>query len=121
MRITKVEITKANGETYIDSPTTKVEGKSLYIQGWAMSTANTNIKVYLDETEITDQIERYERADVINAIKGYGGIVTNPTPGFKGTIDVSNIKSMSFLFHFLVLFFVLLATFWVIGITAYAD
>ena len=75
--------------TYIDYPTTNQElTDNLKIQGWVMSTANTNVKVFMDNQELT--VDRTYRADVLKAIKGYGDITTNPLPGINKNIDISN-------------------------------
>ena len=73
----------------IDSPkvnenkTNKVD-----IYGWVMSDSpNTNIKIYVDEKEI--EVSRSKRGDVLNAIKGYGGVNENPTPGFITSVDLT--------------------------------
>ena len=42
-------------------------------------------------TEVTD-IPRQARPDVINAISGYGGLSTNPTPGFDKYTDITNLS-----------------------------
>ena len=75
----------------IDYPNTKVEKDNLLMQGWVMSTTNSYIKTYIDNIDVTDNIERQARPDVIKAINGYGDITTNQTPGYKGNIDISNI------------------------------
>ena len=60
------------------------------INGWVMSTVpNANIKVFYDALEFTN-INRVARQDVLNSIKGYGGDVTNPNPGFSINFDFSN-------------------------------
>ena len=54
-----------------------------------MSTANTTIKAYIDKDEI--EVDRVERQDVLKVIKGYGDINTNPRPGFRKDIDITNL------------------------------
>ena len=54
-----------------------------------MSTANTTIKAYVDNQEVS--VDRAPRGDVLNAIKGYGDISTNPTPGFSNNISITNL------------------------------
>ena len=73
----------------IDYPNTNQEYQNtLRVMGWVMSTTNTTIKAYVDNVEVTD-ISRQARPDVLNAIKGYGDISTNPTPGFDKYFDIS--------------------------------
>ena len=60
------------------------------ITGWAMSTLqNIKIKVFYDNIELNN-ISRGIRPDVLNDIKGYGGDIINPTPGFSVSFDFSN-------------------------------
>ena len=60
------------------------------ITGWAMSTLqNIKIKVFYDNIELNN-ISRGTRPDVLNDIKGYGGDIINPTPGFSVSFDFSN-------------------------------
>ena len=67
---------------------------TLKIQGWTMSQdKDRKIRVWLGNTEITSKIESYERPDVLSCVKGYGGSATNPKPGFRGTIDLSQIPN----------------------------
>ena len=63
----------------------------LNIQGWIMSTSNIdNIKAYVDNEEYNFSYIRYERADVLAVIKGYGN--ENVVPGFKGMCDISMLN-----------------------------
>ena len=71
---------------YINQETTD----SLKIQGWVMSTVNTNVEVYVDDTLI--EVDRQEREDVLKVIQGYGDINTNPTPGIYKIVDISNLS-----------------------------
>ena len=85
-------------QTYIENPSEIVitdATEKLEINGWYMSNdSQANIKIYIDdiEQEISN-LKRYERQDVINAIKGYGTIEENPMPGFSAEVDISKIKS----------------------------
>ena len=78
-------------KTNIDYPLVN-EGvtDNLRVLGWIMSTANTTIKAYIDNQEVT--LDRAPRGDVLNAVKGYGDITTNPTPGFAKNIDITNLS-----------------------------
>ena len=59
------------------------------IKGWVMSTVpDIKIKVMFDGNEIGNAT-RTERTDVLNSIKGYGGDITNPKPGFSINFDYS--------------------------------
>ncbi len=63
---------------------------SLTVQGWVMSEDTSNIvEVQLNGT--TYKTERQPRQDVLNAISGYGN-KSNKTPGYKVTIDTSDLK-----------------------------
>ena len=74
-----------------DTPTANAKVKtSLTVQGWVMSEDTSNIvEVQLNGT--TYKTERQSRQDVLNAISGYGN-KSNKTPGYKVTIDTSNLK-----------------------------
>ena len=86
--VKKAPKTKVN----IDMPTPSKEyTDTIRIMGWVMSTTNTYIKAYVDNVEVTD-IPRQARSDVINAIKGYGDISTNPTPGFDKYFDITRFS-----------------------------
>ena len=79
----------------IDSPLNgSVKKTNIDIQGWVMSEdPNGKLELYINDTKIDDSlIERYERQDVIDAIVGYGGAETNKTPGFRTSIDSTNMK-----------------------------
>ena len=84
-------VNKYNTKMYIDEPSQKsVRRDTLKISGWAMSElANKKIIIKIDDNIIND-ITYNERTDVINAIKGYGGINENPTPGFETTVDIKS-------------------------------
>ena len=58
-----------------------------------MSTGtNSSVKVYIDDKLMEDvKITRKERPDVILAIKDYGTMKENPTPGFEAEIDTTKI------------------------------
>ena len=86
-----VNVKKYDTKIYIDVPysTQQVDGKLNY-QGWVMSEyKNAKVKVYVDGEEQSNPT-RYVREDVLSAISGYGGRITNSKPGFKGSIDVSS-------------------------------
>ena len=59
------------------------------INGWVMSNVpNVNVKVFYDALEY-DNAPRIARQDVLNNVKGYGGDITNPNPGFSINFDFS--------------------------------
>ena len=76
-------------KTYIDKIVSNE--KTINIEGWLMTNdIDYKMKIYIDGKEQTIQdLQRSERTDVINAIKGYGDIENNPKPGFNIEIDVS--------------------------------
>lgn len=94
----KINIEKYSAKIYIESPEelveTNIENSNFTIKGWLMTNdVNAKIKVYIDGNEQKIlEIERLERQDVTNIIKGYGGIEKNPTPGFKINLDLLQIR-----------------------------
>ena len=94
LTITNVKANTSDGTTisFIDYPKqNEVVKDNLKIQGWVMSKEeNTTVEAYLNDTLVTD-LERKERSDVIQAIKGYGTIEENPTPGYFKEVDISNL------------------------------
>ena len=82
-------VNKYNTRICIDEPVqSSTREETLKIRGWAMSElANKKIIVKIDDNVI-DNITYNERPDVISAVKDYGGITENPTPGFETTIDI---------------------------------
>ena len=56
--------------------------------------SNTYIKAYINGKEIEEKAISYiKRQDVINAMIDYGTEKQNPTPGYKFSINVSELKS----------------------------
>ncbi len=90
-----IKIEKYKAKMYLENPYgNKTVKPEFEIGGWVMATdKNVTINAYIDgqKQEIKNLI-RKERNDVVNAITGYGDITTNPTPGFEGTIQLSNIS-----------------------------
>ncbi len=78
----------------LDMPSNLATAKdSVYISGWLMSEdRDAQIRVYIDQNNVSSSISRVQRPDVLKAISGYGGSTKNPTPGYKGTVDLSGIK-----------------------------
>ena len=79
---------------WIDNPNTlHKEYKNLNATGWVLSSSkDAKIEAYIDNNKISEQIQRIQRPDVLNAITGYGGKNTNITPGFNANINISNLK-----------------------------
>lgn len=80
--------------SYLDYPVSNpIVGDNLYVQGWVMSDdMQASLSVFINNERVDCDIIRYERADVIKSITGYGGILRNPTPGFKTTISLDRLK-----------------------------
>ncbi len=91
-----VKATENTAQVYIDYPTQNQNcNDKLYIHGWLMSAvADKSLKLYIDNenTDVTSSIQRYNRPDVTGSIKGYGSAEQNPLAGYKGTVDISQIK-----------------------------
>ena len=85
---------------WVDNPNiSQTEYGKLSATGWVMSSSkNTKIEAYIDNKKVNENINRIKRNDVINAIQGYGGENTNPTPGFNVDIDISDLKAGSHTF-----------------------
>ena len=67
----------------------------LIIAGWNLSEQkNRSIKLSINGKDVTDEITQMARPDAVNAFKGqgYGDEKTNIIPGFRGNIDVSDLK-----------------------------
>ena len=85
---------KADIKTYLDVPTTLDEfGDSLYVSGWVMSDSDITVQIKIDSNDFDFDVSRLKREDVLKAISGYGGKEKNPTPGFEGTVNISNLKN----------------------------
>ena len=68
--------------------------EELRFRGWVMSEdENHKVRILIDGKEIENSlIKRVERKDVLDAIKGYGGKEKNKTPGYEGSVDVSDLS-----------------------------
>ena len=82
--------TPQNGKIYYSNETTNID-----VAGWKMANiSNTYIKAYINGKEIEEKAISYiKRQDVINAMIDYGTEKQNPTPGYKFSINVSELKS----------------------------
>lgn len=89
-----LEVNASATKVYLEYPTdNSLLGDTMYVQGWMMSDdKNSYIEIFIDNQLVSTNILRYERDDVIKAITGYGGVLVNPSPGFKTSIDLSNYK-----------------------------
>ena len=67
--------------------------KSINVSGWAISTEpKARVRIYMDNTVITENANRYSRPDV-NKISGpYGGTNTTSKAGFSASINVEALK-----------------------------
>lgn len=88
-------VSASSAKCYLEYPTeNSFIGDTLYVQGWLMSDdANSSIKIFIDGNLIDVELFRTKRNDVISAISGYGGILTNPSPGFNGTSKLNNYSN----------------------------
>ena len=72
---------------------TSAAKQEIYLRGWMMSEdKNATVKVELDGKDISDQIKRGSREDVLASVSGYGGRENNPNPGFEATISTNQLK-----------------------------
>ena len=92
----KFNVSKYESLITVDFPNPGNVNKNdnLFIRGWVMSEdRDTTVKLYLDNKEIVEPIDRHEREDVLQAISGYGGRETNSLPGYSATVDLSNYST----------------------------
>ena len=72
---------------------TTITNETQFLGGWVMTTVpNTRVRVLIDGNYRNEDVTRYERQDVINAISGYGNNGTNSQPGFGCNIDFSKFN-----------------------------
>lgn len=86
---------KYNGHVHIEKPKDSEElGTTTILGGWYLSEyKDSKLEVYIDNQLLDTEITKTERPDVIKAMgNNYGGSTTNKTPGFKTTLDTSNIN-----------------------------
>ena len=75
-----------------DTPTENQNVKTnLEIQGWVLS-EDPEATVEIQFNGQTYTPERQARTDIFSVVGGFGGQATNPTPGYKFTIDATNIS-----------------------------
>ncbi len=87
------EVANYKYTSWIERLSEPVEKSTSYkIRGWVMAnTANKEVKAYVDNEEV--EIEKEERPDVIEAIKGYGTEEQNKEPGYVGYIDTTKLSA----------------------------
>ena len=80
-------------KTYVDTVFPQnIEQGEIKLKGWMMTNIkNAQIQIYINNELYTGQINRTERKDVLEAIKGFGGEENNPKPGYEAILDLSNI------------------------------
>ena len=84
------KVQKYYGFINLDSPSGSNFSSDFNVIGWEMSELdNSYIKVFVDGKELSNPISRYQRDDVISAIKDYGDSSVNSTPGFSSTVSIS--------------------------------
>ena len=88
-----IQIKKYQTKIFFDYPKqSETVFKTINVHGWVMSEAeNKTVQIFLDDTDITKQIKRYARPDVIKAVKNYGTEKQNPQSGFDGNVDISKL------------------------------
>lgn len=76
---------------YVDTEVPPKIGQEEHkIKGWLMTDrTDVNIQLLVNDKKEDIKLVRTERADVLEAIKGYGGQDKNPKPGFEMTADFS--------------------------------
>ena len=92
-------ISEASNDTemMLDYPRETTVKTEMYVEGWIMSKQETELKVLIGNYDITNQLVRNERQDVINAVTGYGDKTINPTPGFSGNVDLTQIPDGTYI------------------------
>lgn len=87
------------GKVVIDTPE---NNKNIYnkkiidVNGWKMSNySNSRIDAYFDDLKIEDEkIEYYKKSDLYGSVYGgYGSSTENPMPGYKFSVDVTNVQN----------------------------
>ena len=89
-----ITLKKYDGRINIEKPNSVEElGTTVVVGGWYLSEyKDSKLEIYLDDTLLENEISRSARPDVLKAISGYGGSSTNPKPGFRMDVDVSDIQ-----------------------------
>ena len=67
--------------------------KNITVSGWAISTeSKAKIKIYVDNTLKTENVNRYSRPDVNKISAPYGGTSTTKNAGFSANINIENLQ-----------------------------
>ena len=67
--------------------------KNITVTGWAISTeSKAKIKIYVDNTLKTENVNRYSRTDVDKISAPYGGTSTTKNAGFSANINIENLQ-----------------------------
>ena len=67
--------------------------KNITVSGWAVSTEpKAKIRIYMDNTLITENANRYSRPDVNSIANQYGGTSITPKSGFSASFNVEKLK-----------------------------
>ncbi len=85
-------VQKSKSVLHLEKPEQSQKIKNeLVISGWLMSdNKNASIQYFINGEQVEIPTQRIEREDVIQAMPGYGGKETNPTPGFRSILDTTN-------------------------------
>lgn len=80
---------------YIYSNDTIVVSKGKnQITGWMISTQKySELEILIDGEKVNANIERFERWDIHDKNKGYGGAITTPYPGYRTYVDFGKFES----------------------------
>lgn len=71
----------------------KIGQEEYKINGWLMTDVkDVQIQLLINDKKEKIKVERKERNDVLEAIKGYGGQESNPKPGFEVVADFSTYE-----------------------------
>ena len=90
IKVSKQYDTLLNFELPVQNETYKT---SLKLNGWLMSEdEKATLEAYVDGQKVEGIFSRYARTDVLLVVKGYGGYIKNPMPGFDFNIDTSKLK-----------------------------
>ena len=88
-----VTLKKYDGTICLDFPSLANINKNFMISGWEMSELdNSYIKIYIDNKDISNNVVRQERQDVIDAITNYGDASVNQTPGYSAEVDINSLS-----------------------------
>ena len=89
---------KFRGTMCIDAPSNNQKiyvpsQKNITVSGWAVSTEpKAKIRIYMDNTLITENANRYSRPDVNSIANQYGGTSVTPKSGYSANINLEKLK-----------------------------